>query len=87
MKLDEVLYVLALVACALLATATNQCSGDVGQIPGTEAAADDAAAPSFRVCYVPATPLRAYACGAEADCSNCPTSCTAGDAGEGECKP
>jgi hypothetical protein len=91
MKAQELLYVLALVACALLATATNQCGGDVGS-PPLEADAPDAspdAAPASRVCYAPSTPLRAYACGTEADCTTCPASCTpfVVDAGAGECRP
>lgn len=90
----DLLYVLALVVCALLATAEQGCGGDAPAPPADDAppleASDDAGAdavPAFRVCYVPSTPLRAYACGTEADCATCPASCDVPDAGEGECKP
>ncbi len=37
MKASELLYVFALVACALLATATNQCGGSVDEPPPDDA--------------------------------------------------
>ncbi len=79
---------LALVACGGTTPNPNPNpdAGDAGAVDVDDAAADAGA----RVCYEPSTPLRAYSCDAEADCSNCPTSCDVpgldAAAGAGECK-
>lgn len=69
-----------------MAGAPCSCGGDT--IPPVDAAADAAADATSTTCYEPSNPLRAYACGLEADCSSCPTSCDVDgfDAGAGVCK-
>jgi len=77
----DVIFVFVVLAIALLFAPA--CSNSDTQSP------DAGDANASHVCYEPLNPLRAYACGTEADCSNCPASCdVAGfDAGAGECKP
>lgn len=85
---------LAFALIALFCTLVVRCGGTVN--PPDDAAADAAAdvgeldAYAPRVCYDPNTPLLAYPCdGGKADCSSCPSSCTAfeGDASAtGKCE-
>ena len=88
MKASELLYVFALVASALLATATNQCGGAVDAPPleATTADASPDAAPIAPSCYAAADPFRAYACGSSGVTCACPD-CYVADAGAGTCKP
>jgi hypothetical protein len=88
MKLSELVYVGVLVALALLFN--ENCGGTVDEpLPPIDTRAPETPKPeaSSRVCYSPANPMLAYACGTDADCSSCPASCTVPNVGEGECKP
>lgn len=99
MKLQELLYVFALIAIAIL---TQQCGGDMGSPPPAPDASDAAAdaldcsptrllvlpgceAPPLH-CYAAGDPFKAFVCGAEGVSCACPT-CFVVDAGEGTCEP